>query len=92
MLNAMTLLGSLGSTVLIKFWPKNLIKRQVIFSFTDLLGKPHKYHYSYGTVRLECNFSFDWWNCRTISGIQCAGPSGIYILFYNAFTMAYLWI
>lgn len=50
MLNAITLLGSLGSTVLIKFWPKNLIKRQVIFSFTDLLGKSPNSPKSYESV------------------------------------------
>ncbi|XP_060663029.1 acid-sensing ion channel 5 [Drosophila nasuta] len=31
------LLRSLGSSALVKFWPKNQFKRQVIFSFTDFL-------------------------------------------------------
>ncbi|ALC39281.1 ppk10 [Drosophila busckii] len=31
------LLGSLGSSLLVNSWPRNRLKRQVIFSFTDLL-------------------------------------------------------
>ncbi|XP_052852124.1 acid-sensing ion channel 5 isoform X3 [Drosophila gunungcola] len=37
MLGSKQLLGSIGSTVSVKNWPQNRLKRQVIFSMTDLL-------------------------------------------------------
>lgn len=38
MIGSRQLLGSIGSSVSIKTWPQSRLKRQVIFSFTDLLG------------------------------------------------------
>ncbi|XP_017098937.2 sodium channel protein Nach [Drosophila bipectinata] len=37
MIGSRQLLGSIGSSVSIKTWPQSRLKRQVIFSFTDLL-------------------------------------------------------
>ncbi|XP_033236350.1 uncharacterized protein ppk10 isoform X1 [Drosophila pseudoobscura] len=37
MIGSKQLLGSIGSAISMKTWPQNRLKRQVIFSFTDLL-------------------------------------------------------
>jgi len=38
MSGAKQLLGGIGSAVSVKTWPQSRLRRQVIFSLTDLLG------------------------------------------------------
>jgi len=74
MANAKHLLQGIGSQLTVKTWPQTRLKRQVIFSLTDLLGNvTSSLFFIYLLIICNICFSFNRWNSRTFSWIQRFG-------------------